>query len=162
VRLKLNSVLIDTNLLLLLIIGLFDKKIISSHKRTKIFVPEDFDLLISTINGYDMLWVTSHCFAETSNLLRQTNAKTATDLMNFFSTLVSRNIAKIRESHIPINIIMGNNILPRLGITDTGILIKAKQVSLVLTVDLYLYLEISNKGYKALNFNYLRQEKYLK
>ncbi len=44
-----RSALLDTNLFLLLIVGLYDKKLIEKHKRTKAFTPEDFDLLVELI-----------------------------------------------------------------------------------------------------------------
>ena len=148
-----SSVLIDTNLLLLLIVGLYDKKLISVHKRTNNnFVPEDFDLLVESIDGYNILWVTSHCLAEVSNLIMQTNEKKAKELMAYFSNF----IAKAKESHIPKEIIFKNGISTRLGVSDTGLIIKSKRVTCVFTVDFDLYKEISNRGYKVVNFNHLR------
>ena len=152
-----SSVLIDTNLLLLLIVGLYDRNLISVHKRTSnTFVPEDFDLLVESIDGYNILWVTSHCLAEVSNLIGQTNKKQAEELMAYFSIFV----AKAKESHIPKEIIFKNGISTRLGVADTGLIIKSKRVSCVLTIDFDLYKEISNRGYKVKNFNHLRAEKF--
>lgn len=147
-----NSVLIDTNLLILLIVGLYNKDLISVHKRTKEFMPKDFDLLVKCIRGYKILWVTSHCLAEVSNLIRQTNKKQAKELMACFSNYV----ANTKESHIPKEIIFKNGILTRLGVADTGFIIKSKRVSCAFTVDLGLYLEISKRGYRVVNFNHLR------
>ena len=152
-----RSALIDTNLLLLLIVGLNDKKLISKHKRTKNFIPEDFDLLSEVLSGYEELWVTSHCFAEVSNLIKQTNEKQAKELMAYLSIFAT----KTKESHIPKEIIFENKMLPRLGVADTGILVKAKRVNCVITVDLNLYIEILKKGYKVINFNHLRTEIFL-
>jgi len=39
-----RSVLLDTNLLLLLTVGMLDRKLIGKHKRTQEFTEEDFDL----------------------------------------------------------------------------------------------------------------------
>ena len=147
-----SSVLIDTNLLLLLIVGLYNKDLISVHKRTREFTPKDFDLLVKCINGYKILWVTSHCLAEVSNLIRQTNEKQAKELMTCFSGF----IAKAKESHILKENIFKSSTLTRVGVADTGLIIKSKRVSCVFTVDLKLYLEILKKGYKVVNFNHLR------
>jgi hypothetical protein len=151
-----RSVLIDTNLLLLLIVGLYNKDLISVHKRTKEFVPEDFDLLVESIDGYKILWVTSHCLAEVSNLIMQTNEKQAKELMAYFSDFV----AKAKESHIPKEIIFKNGISTRLGVADTGLIIKSKRVSCVFTVDFDLYIEILNRGHKVVNFNNLRTKNF--
>ena len=144
-----RSVLLDTNLLLLLIVGLYNKSFISVHKRTNNFVPGDFDLLVESIDGYEILWVTSHCLAEVSNLLlMQTHEKHAKELMDCFSGFV----AKAKESHVPKEIIFKNGISTRIGVADTGIIIKSKRVSCVFTVDFNLYIEILNRGYKVRHF----------
>ncbi len=149
--------MIDTNLLLLLIVGFYDKNLISVHKRTKMFMPKDFDLLVKFINGYNMLWVTSHCLAEVSNLIKQTNKKQAKELMAIFSNFIT----KTRETHIPKEVIFKNSNLTRLGVADTGLIIKSKRVSCILTVDFNLYAEISRKGYKVYNFNHIRMENFI-
>lgn len=120
-------------------------------------MPEDFDLLVESIDGYNILWVTSHCLAEVSNLIMQTNEKQAKELMAYFSNYV----AKAKESHIPKEIIFKNGILTRLGVADTGLIIKSKRVTCVFTVDFDLYKEISNRGYKVKNFNHLRMENFI-
>ncbi len=106
-----RSVLLDTNLLLLLVVGLFNRDLIARHKRTNSFVPEDFDLLMEFIDGYDVLWVTSHCLAEVSNLLRQTTETHADGLMACFTDVVARS----RESRIPKEVIFGNPLVIKIG-----------------------------------------------
>lgn len=59
----------------MLVVGMTDKEIIKRHKRTKTFVKEDYDLLQERIGEFNELRVTSHCFAEASNLLKQTHYK---------------------------------------------------------------------------------------
>lgn len=152
-----RSVLLDTNLLLLLIVGFYDKNLISKHKRTKYFVEEDFDLLVKSINGYEVLWVTSHCLAEVSNLLKQTHSSQAKELLARFGTFV----ATAKESHISKEAIFSNNYAIRLGVADTGIIMKSKRVSCVFTVDFDLYNEISKMGNHVVNFNHLRNETLL-
>ena len=117
-----RSVLLDTNLLVLLIIGLYDKNLISRHKRTTQFTIDDFELLLKSIGGYELLWVTSHCLAEVSNLLKQTNKSHAQQLLIFFEKFIFDK----KESHIPKEIIFKENIFMRLGVADTGIIVKAK------------------------------------
>lgn len=152
-----RSVLLDTNLLLLLVVGLYDKDSISKHKRTSCFVPEDFDLLVECIDGYEVLWVTSHCLAEVSNLLMQTNERHAKGLMECLSRLV----AEAKESRIPKEVIFENRIVTRIGIADTGLAVKSKRVTCVFTVDFDLYREIANRGHRVVNFNHLRGERFL-
>jgi hypothetical protein len=53
-------------------VGFYNKGIIGNHKRTKTFTAADYDLLVKSIDEYEILWITSHCLAEVSNLLKQT------------------------------------------------------------------------------------------
>ncbi len=76
-----SSLLIDTNLLVLLVVGVVDRKLISTHKRTKTFTESDFDLLVSVLKRFNEIWITSHCLAETSNLLKHAPDKTAYRLL---------------------------------------------------------------------------------
>ena len=153
-----RSILLDTNLLVLLIVGLYDKKLIGKHKRTNTFVIEDFDLLTRLLNNYNSLWVTSHCLAEVSNLLKQTNHQTAKELLVVLSNFLSDK----NESHINKSILFKNDTFMHLGVADTGIVIKSKRVSCVFTVDVDLYRKIFDNGGKVVNFNHLRMEHLLK
>ena len=108
---------------------------------------EDYQLLIEIIGGYDTVWVTSHCFAEASNLLKQTTGKKAGDLLFCLSELVAR----CRESHIEKSLLFDKTCFTRLGVADTGFVIKSKRVSCSFTVDLDLYLEVSRSGGKVIN-----------
>lgn len=150
-----RSVLLDTNLMLLLVVGRYNKAFIVRHKRTKAFCVDDYDLLIEVISKFDTLWITSHCMAEVSNLLRQTDIQRAKDLMFLFAKLSEA----ARESHIAKNIVFADNNYLDLGVADAGIVAKSKSVTCVLTEDLDLYLAISKTGRLVINFNHLRQER---
>jgi hypothetical protein len=45
-RYKTRGALVDTNILLLFFIGKYDRSQIGKFKRTKIFTPEDFDIVL--------------------------------------------------------------------------------------------------------------------
>jgi len=152
-----SSVLLDTNLLLLLIVGLYDKDLIEKHKRTNIFTKDDFELLIKCIAECQVIWVTAHCLAEVSNLLKQSNRNKDNQLVSYLAEVTS----KFRESHIKKEIIYKKDCFSRLGVADSGITVKAKRVDCVFTVDFDLYNEISKLGYKVINFNHLRMEKMI-
>lgn len=152
-----RSVLLDTNLLVLLVVGVYDKALIREHKRTKNFMPEDFDLLERELGGFEAIWVTSHCLAEASNLLKQTDSSRVSGLL----TCLARITENAKESHIQKSAVFGNTNAFRLGVTDAGIVIKSKRVNCVLTVDFDLYAQISRMGRNVINFNHLRAESLL-
>lgn len=84
-----KSVLLDTNLLVVLVVGLLDPSIIGIHKRTKSYTRDDFVSLQNELNKYQELWITSQSVAEASNLLRQTHEEQAKKLLTILSELVS-------------------------------------------------------------------------
>ena len=152
-----SSVLLDTNLLLLLIVGFYDETLIENHKRTSDFTKEDFALLKESIANCQVIWVTSHCLAEVSNLLKQSHANKSNKLMAFLKEIVSQ----FKESHIEKTIVFKQKCFSRLGVADSAITVKAKRVDCVFTVDFDLYNEISRAGYKVINFNHLRMKNML-
>lgn len=146
-----RNVLLNTNLLLLLVIGSCNTQLIEKHKRTKDkFCIEDYDLLMNKIKQYGEWRITSHSLAEVSNLLRQNEQDK--DLMCCLSKLCE----KLKESHIDKEKLFKDSVYKRLGVTDMGIIIKSRTVQCVLTTDFDLYAEISKRKNSVINFNHLR------
>jgi hypothetical protein len=150
-----KSVLIDTNIFLLLVVGLFDSKLISKHKRTMIFNECAFKVLLDYLEKYQTFEVTSYSLAEVSNLL-EFSGKNG-ELINFFINFIEQE--RIKISHIPKdNLLNEKKALSKLGVTDCSILIKSKRVD-VLTKDLDLYLAILKRGWRVENFTHLMIQK---
>ncbi len=66
-----NTVLIDANLLLLLIVGSADRRYISMHKNLSSYSEYDFDVLGQLISLYSDIVVLPHVLTELSSLSRQ-------------------------------------------------------------------------------------------
>lgn len=148
-----KSVLIDTNLLVLLMIGYRNPDYVRFHKRTaSIFDVGDFTLLNDFLIRYQSLWVTAHCLAESSNLLRQTDKYRRREIMTVFSQFVAR----LRESHLSIHK-LGRDAIISFGVSDAGMVQKARRVDTVLTVDVNLYVHINKQSQNAINFRHLSQ-----
>jgi hypothetical protein len=147
-----RSLLLDTNLLVVFVVGLTDRGEIGKHKRTRDYTPEDFDRLLVEMNKYQELWVTSQSVAECSNLIRQIHSALAERLMQTLSNLVSR----INESNMSSRDLFMERCVLTLGVTDAGIAKKSRRVTNLLTADLDLYLEVSQKYGNAINFNHIR------
>jgi hypothetical protein len=64
-------VFLDTNLLILLVVGRTDLAYLASHKRTRQFDPVDHRVVEALVAAYDGLATSPHVLAEASNLLRQ-------------------------------------------------------------------------------------------
>ena len=153
-----TSVLLDTNLLVLLVVGSSNRDLIERHKRTKTFTRDDFDLLATTINSAPKVSATSQVLAETSNLVAQIGEPLRSVLMQQLALI----IRAIDEEHVDAQAACQHEAFTRLGVTDCGILEHlSANTTLLLTDDLNLYLEASRLGYLAQNFNHLRQQSLL-
>ena len=62
---------LDTNLLVLLIVGSESRELISKHRRLEHYSAEDFDILCEFLENANQLYVTPNTLTETSNLVRQ-------------------------------------------------------------------------------------------
>jgi hypothetical protein len=149
-----KSALIDTNLFILLVVGRTNESYINTHKRTREFTVEDYRLLLSILNPFEVVWITTHCLAEASNLLRQTDKTKGKELLSTLSFISSN----LRESYIPKAHIFSSDVYSGLGVADTGFVQKSKRVSCSFTTDLNLYLTVSNLRRKIINFNHVRAE----
>src|SRR3954449_12972083 len=63
-----KGLLLDANLLLLLVVGIADRKQAAKFKRLSMFAPEDFDLLVQVVASFRRLYVTPNVATEVSNL----------------------------------------------------------------------------------------------
>jgi len=148
-----KGILIDTNLLLLLLIGIFDRELIKKFKRTQIFEKTDFDnltLIISRCNN--QLYTTPNILTELTNLTDTVNKD-----FRFFKFL-----HVFMDNFIEINsasqAIMSNSNVAflKLGLTDASIMDMASEDILILTVDLDLYHLIASHSKPVINYNHVR------
>ena len=65
-----RSIILDTNLLLLLVVGSTDRRYISAHKNLA-FEEEDSDILVGILSQTPSIILTPNTLTETSNLARQ-------------------------------------------------------------------------------------------
>jgi hypothetical protein len=76
-----RSVLLDTNLLVLLIVGSTSEAHVAKHKRTRSYDVQSFRLLRDTLRwNFTALVTTPHVLAETSALVRQCAEPLRSDL----------------------------------------------------------------------------------
>jgi hypothetical protein len=146
-----NGLLIDTNLLLLLIVGRYDKHRISSFKRTDVYSVRDYGLLREFVSKFRTLWTTPQILTETDNLGRQLSTREH----KAFAEHVRKHIWEGKEAIAGSVDITAHGTFARLGYCDAAIMLKSKDC-LLISDDLPLYLAAINAGYDAINFNHLR------
>ncbi len=150
-----KTLLLDTNLLLLLFIGGKDSSLIQKAKTLSMFVEDDYDLLGDVINNsaFNSLVTTPHIMTEVSNLL----GKERDDIREFGREAMAEFLGRCTE-HIDSSVILVSEPeFNRLGLTDVAIAVASRLPAFVLTADLSLYLHVSSSGLEAENFNHIRQ-----
>lgn len=148
--------LIDTNLLVLFVVGTADKGYIAKHKKLTAFTVEDYEMLVRMVSGASEVLVTPNTLTETSNLAAYINEPARSKVLAVLRTV----IAGSQERYVPSSTAAQRSEFIRLGLADAALLeVAAKNITL-LTTDLDLYCAALAKGALALNFHHLR-DRYL-
>ena len=144
----------DTNLLLLYVVGQEDPNIIAKHRRLEDYSIEDYVILKNLLAEAGQLFVTPNTLTETSNLLglhgEPERARLFQRLQHIIQVSNEITVVSAEASSKPVFI--------KLGLADAVLLEVATAETPLVTVDLSLYLEIVAKGgvETAVNFNPLR------
>lgn len=151
------GLIIDTNLLLLLLIGWRDPDSLAAFKRTVDYQPDDFHLadeLVRPFAATGRLISTPTVLAEVSNLLRSGlhGPRLHQALTDFGRVILQTEVRDVACSGLVVR-----DEYYRLGLTDTAIIEIARQGVLVLTDDVGLVVGLGNLGLDVINFGILRK-----
>jgi hypothetical protein len=146
-----NGVLIDTNLLLLLVVGIYDRRRIESFKRTSKYSVKDFQRVGGIANEFETLWTTPNIMTEVDNLGRQLESR---EWPNFSRALESL-VLKMREEYKPTSELVTQAQYTRLGVADCAVL-RLTTPFLLISDDLGLYMEAQRIGMDAVNYTHIR------
>ena len=124
-------VVIDSNSLTVLVLGLIDPKIINNHPRTSIYSEEDFRALLEFIPDFDQLLVLPNIWTELDNLLNKYSGKRKYEYIESLMLLTK----KTTERYIASLDVVENPAFFDLGLTDSAILELAKDCDLLITSD---------------------------
>ncbi len=141
--------LIDTNLLVLLVVGNVNPDLIAKHRRLEGYTFSDYEVLIGPVNLVDRVFLTPNTLTKASNLLGQHGEPERTLLMDGLRALIEGGneivIASAQAS--------ANPAFPSLGLTDAVLLEAASEERPLVTVDARLYSLATAKGqYAAWDF----------
>ena len=126
-----NKILIDTNALILLLIGLMNPKLIPKHKRTSIYEEDDFHQLVSVIGHLEQLVVLPNVWTEVDNLLNSFSNELKYQYIIRIKALIQTTSEQYLESIKGIE----NGAFLDLGLTDSLLLLYAKNCQLLITSD---------------------------
>jgi len=147
-----KGILVDTNILLLYIVGKTNKRRVPIFKRTDRFAPEDFDTLSKILTKFQKVITTPSILTEVSNLANQLNEPERAQCFTFFAS----EIQNIEENYCDSKLASQEPKFLTFGLTDCGIAQISQDKYLVLTDDFPLSNYLTNKGIDTLNFNHIR------
>jgi rRNA-processing protein FCF1 len=146
------GVVVDSNLLVLLFLGTYDRRQIATNARLSRFNEEDYEILIHVLTPFEHIVTTPNILTEVSNL---SNAIPETSRETYFASFASR-LALLEEQHVASSTALQSR-WAKFGLTDAVIATIAKNRYLVLTDDFRLSQSLQSDGIDTLNFNHLRE-----
>lgn len=149
-----QSILVDTNLLVLLIVGRAKREYVEQHKRLREFTAEDYDLLEQSLSLAKGTLVSPYILSETSNLYRYAKPPRLSVFQESFCSFVLQS----KEVSVSSHDMASHLAFKRFGATDTTCLgiLEEFEDAVLLSTDAMLCLEAVRFGKTAVNFNHHR------
>jgi predicted nucleic acid-binding protein len=144
-----NSFVLDTQLLLLLIVGTASPAYIARHRRLQDYSETDFAMLVTLITSTPEIVVTPNTLTETSNLARYIAEPARTHICELLRVVGKAVIECYRESALAVE----REEFIRLGLADAVLLDLADQSHTLVTADGELYFAAVSQGLNALYFS---------
>lgn len=147
-----SGIIIDTNILLLYVIGIIDKNRIENFKRTKQFLAQDFIFLFNYLTHFSKILTTPYILTEVNNFLNQIDNREKDKFFTSFTDVINN----LSEHNFTSTVLSKANDFNKFGLTDISIYELSKNTYIVLTDDLKLSSYLSNKSIDVINFNNIR------
>lgn len=152
-----SGVLVDTNLLLVYFVGLYDTvsgyTLINSFKHTKgKYTTKDFEILSALLERFSKQIITPHILAEVSNMLGQLKEPAKETCFGLLKEIVP----SLEERVVSAQELCDHEAFVSLGVADTSIIKVASEPCLILTDDFRLSGYLDKTGVDTLNFRHVR------
>lgn len=147
--------LIDTNVLVLLVVGLAEPSRIPDFSRTRGYDPSDYAVLRRLLSGFRNAATTPHILSQASDLLRQSNAWGV--LAESLVAQLSKLYLVTDEIAVPARNLAKARIYARFGLADAAVFDAARRGCTVLTDDLPLHNVLLSLGCTSVNFTEFRE-----
>ncbi len=148
-------ILIDSNALVVLIVGLIDPKLLEGHKRTSIYDEEDYHDLVTVLGDLDQVVVLSNVWTEVDNLLKGFSGNQKYPYITNIASLISMTT----EKYVPSATVTSDYAFYDLGLTDALLLNEAKNCQLLITSDSKLVDYASASGIQVYDLVRAKNEK---
>jgi len=148
-----RGIILDTDVLLMFLVGTFDSEYMKEWKKTNYYTVEDFEIMKEFLRLFKIMYVTPHILTEISSHTKQMRS----DIYEKFLVCFFAHFSKTVEKNVAKECIFDNSLFPILHVTDTSILdVARREKCLVITDDFSLYNNLLNEGVDVINFNHLR------
>lgn len=144
---KQKGLLVDTNILLLYIVGSFDIDLIQNFKRTDIFSRDDFEKVSKFIDFFNIKIVVPHVLTQVSDFIN--NRQNLQSVLKVF-------IENSQEVLIESTDLSKRETFLKFGLADTSVAFTAKDNYLIFTDDRPLYGFLINSNIDAVNLDQIR------
>lgn len=142
-----QGIVVDSNILMLLIVGSLGPQWIGRHRRTQNFRAADFELLVRFLSRFKKVVTTPNVLTEVSNLVGKV------------IEIVDRlkiSIESMEEKYVTTREAVTWSRFRHFGIADSATALLAKEGLLILTDDIELAQTLEHDGLAVLNFDHLR------
>ena len=152
-----RGVVVDTNLMVLLFVGLADERLVVRHRRTQAYSVNDFRVLVEFIRRFRQMIVTPQLLAEVTNLCETGFEPRARRVLGAMCGQLSR----CQEHHTPMQLMLQSELLPKIGFADASMVFAARGQYLVLTDNVRDTRHLQDAECDVLNFTRLRSMRWL-
>ena len=153
-----KKLIVDSNLLILLIIGRFDTNLIQYHKKLGKYDIHDFNFVNFFVQKAKMVYLTPGILSEMSNHLNPSDR----NYLKYFNKLLSI-LGAFYEEYQKKDIILNLSYFKNLGYTDSSIIdLSSNEKCLVLTDDKEMTLELRSKKLDVINLTDTKHEYFFK
>jgi hypothetical protein len=90
-----DGLLLDTNLLVLFVVGTVNPKRIQNFKRTSVYDHDAYEMLVKVMSGFTQIYTVAHVMAEVSNLTDLSGAE-----RREARRILAETIAAFKEPHV--------------------------------------------------------------
>jgi rRNA-processing protein FCF1 len=150
-----SSVILDSNLLLLLAVGMWNPRAIETQKRLGGFTYDDFEVLRSFLGSFYKVVTTAHVLTEVSNLAGAATGQSREAIFRQLASLINT----MDERNAPAETICSQAEFLPFGLTDAALSLLCCQMLLV-TEDGRLAHHLQLRGLNALTLQQVRALRY--
>ncbi|GHT82933.1 hypothetical protein FACS1894137_02820 [Spirochaetia bacterium] len=126
-----RDVIIDTNIFILFLVGQINENKIKNYTRNSLYTKEDYYFLLNILSNYDRIITSPNILTEVDNILNRITGEDKYKYLVLVKTIYKQTL----EKYIKTDIVSQNWFFDSLGITDSAILMMAKESELLISGD---------------------------